>query len=409
MKILVICQHYPPEPFRLGDLCEAMIERGHQVTVVTGTPNYPTGNLYPGYEHGARRVEMVHGVEIHHCPIHLRKPGLLHRVWNYYSFVWSSCRMVDKLAADFDVVYVHQLTPVMMAQAGVRWAKRHGKKCVLHCLDLWPESLLVGGIRKGSLIYRYFLGVSKGIYQKADRILVTSKGAISYFQDVLGMKTANIGYLPQYAENLFSNIPAKAYHEPPYHFMFAGNVGEFQSVETIVEAARLLQDNERIRIHVVGDGISLDKCRKLGEGLDNLIFHGRHPVEKMTDFYSMADVMLVTTKDLPSMEGLLPGKVQSYLAAGKPILGACRGETMHVIRDAECGLSVAAEDSRGLAECMKEMADHPDRFFQYGVNARRFYETYFDKESFMSRLEAELQEYCEEHPGKKNISEVVVG
>ena len=159
MKILVVCQYYAPEPFRIADICRALAERGHQVTVVTGTPNYPEGEIYPGYEKGARRDEMLDGVRVHRCPLVPRKTGALHRFLNYYSFVWSAEQYLRGLRENFDVVFVNQLSPVMMAQPGLTWAKKHGKKCVLYCLDLWPESLLMGGISRDSLIYRLFLRI----------------------------------------------------------------------------------------------------------------------------------------------------------------------------------------------------------------------------------------------------------
>ena len=144
MRILVVCQYYSPEPFRLTDICEALVQQGHQVTVVTGTPNYPEGEIYPGYEKGRHAHEVIQGVEVYRCPIIPRKQGAVYRFLNYYSFVLSASRQLRRMQEDFDVVFVNQLSPVMMAQPGLSWAKRHGKRCVLYCLDLWPESLLVG-------------------------------------------------------------------------------------------------------------------------------------------------------------------------------------------------------------------------------------------------------------------------
>lgn len=166
MRILVVCQYYKPEPFRVADICERWAAQGHTVTVVTGTPNYPEGEIYPGYEGTAHRDEIVNGVRVHRCPIHPRKRGALHRFWNYYSFVFASKRYLSRLEEDFDVVLVNQLSPVMMAEGALQWAKRHGKKTVLYCLDLWPESLSAGGVRPGSLIYRVFWHISRRIYRR---------------------------------------------------------------------------------------------------------------------------------------------------------------------------------------------------------------------------------------------------
>jgi len=319
MKILVVYQHYYPEPFRLPDICETLVQRGHSVTVVTGTPNYPEGEIYAGYENGKRADEIIRGVRVHRCPLIPRKTGAFYRLLNYYSFAWSSTWYVHNLKEEFDVVFAHQTSPVMMSQAAVHWAKRNGKKCVLYCLDQWPESLLAGGIKKNSIIYKFFLRVSRNIYRRADDILVSSRGFISYFDKVLKLGYKPIQYLPQYAEDLFDNLPEVTGKKDQIDFMFAGNVGVLQSVETIVEAARLLGNESGIHIHIVGGGIALDNCRKLAEGLTNITFHGRHEVTEMPKFYAMADAMLITMKDDPVLSSTLPGKVQTYMAAGKPV------------------------------------------------------------------------------------------
>lgn len=391
MKILTVCQYYRPEPFRVSDICEALAEAGHEVTVVTGLPNYPEGEVYPGYEHAAGRDETVGGVRVHRCALHPRKRGALHRFWNYYSFVASSTRYLSELKEDFDVVFVNQLSPVMMAQGALRYAKKHGKKTVLYCLDLWPESLTAGGIRPGSLIYRVFLGISRRIYRAADEILVTSRGFIPYFRDVLGLDTGKLRYLPQYAEGLFSDIPPVAPHGGPYHFLFAGNIGEMQSVDTILAAARELEGSASVHIDIVGDGSDLSRCRELAKDLSNVTFHGRHDVGEMPGFYQRADAMLVTLKDEPSISQTLPGKVQSYLAAGRAVVGAINGETAAVIDAADCGVCVPAEDAHALAEQLRALAETPERFAVYGANARRFYEENFQKEAFLAVLTEALR------------------
>ena len=154
MKILVICQYYSPEPFRHSDICEELVKRGHEVTVVTGLPNYPMGKIYDGFRHGKKRDEQINGVKIHRCFIIGRRHGAIFRFLNYYSYAISSHFYVKHLKDDFDVVFVNQLSPVMMAKAGITYKKKHNKKLVLYCLDLWPESLVAGGITRGSFIYK---------------------------------------------------------------------------------------------------------------------------------------------------------------------------------------------------------------------------------------------------------------
>lgn len=393
MKILVVCQYYAPEPFRISDICQALVQEGHSVTVVTGTPNYPEGNIYPGYEKGAKADEVLAGVRVHRCPLIPRKTGAIYRFLNYYSFVFSSERYLRQLKEEFDVVFVNQLSPVMMAQAGLSWAKRKGKKCVLYSLDLWPESLCAGGIRRGSAIYRLFWKISRSIYQKADHILVTSKGFIPYLKEQLRVDT-ECSHLPQYAETLFDAVTECAEHPAPYHFVFAGNIGQVQSVQTILQAAAILKDDARAVFDIVGDGVSLADCRELARELPNVVFHGRRDVTEMEHFYGMADAMIVSLKDDPVLASTLPGKVQSYMAAGRAVVGSIGGEAATLIREADCGVCAAPEDSVELAEKIRVLLDKPEMFRVYGQNAKAYYQKHFRKETFMEKLVAVLQDHC---------------
>lgn len=393
MKVLVVCQYYKPEPFRISDICEALAGEGHQVTVVTGTPNYPEGVIYPGYEKGAHADEVIGDVTVHRCPLIPRKTGALYRFLNYYSFVFSANKYLRSVREDYDVVFVNQLSPVMMAQPALRWAKRHGKQCVLYCLDLWPESLTAGGIGRDHPIYKVFYRISRKIYQKADHILVTSRGFVSYLRDYIGTDRP-ISYLPQYAEALFDRVPECRVHEGPYHFVFAGNVGDMQSVETIIEAAALLKEDSRAVFDIVGDGVALARCREMAAELPNVVFHGRRDVSEMEYFYTMADAMLVTLKDDPVMASTLPGKVQSYMAAGRAVVGSIGGETAALIPEADCGICAAPENAAALAEKIRELLDSPESFARFGKHAKAYYQSTFRKEAFIQKLLSVLSDHC---------------
>lgn len=390
MKILVVCQYYYPEPFRISDICEEMVRRGHEVTVVTGVPNYPEGITYPGYENGRKRNETISGVQVYRCFTVPRKTDMLHRLLNYYSYALSSSAFVKKLPGDFDVVLVNQLSPVMMARAGITYARKHHVPVVMYCLDLWPESLTAGGIRKGSLVYRLFHCVSGRIYRQMDRILITSRLFAGYLNGEFGVPMGRIEYLPQYAEDIFEKIPAKPAGST-VDLMFAGNIGEVQSVDTVLEAAELLKD-EPVNFHIVGGGTDLEHLRQTASALnlENVIFYGRRPLEEMPGFYEKADAMLVTLKADPVLSSTLPGKVQSYMAAGKPVIGAIDGETAEVIRAAQCGFCGPAEDAAALAENIRRFVSSKERD-RMAQNARAFYEANFTRQRFMNRLEKEVE------------------
>lgn len=388
MNILVICQYYWPEPFRITDICEALVERGHEVTVVTGTPNYPMGEIYPGYENGKKCDEVIHGVTVHRCEISPRKTGTVNRLKNYFSFPIASKRYVKTLVDDFDVVFVNQLSPVMMAEAGIWYKKHHGKKMVLYCLDLWPESLCIGGVRRNSIIYRVFKKISKSIYRTADEILVTSRSFQPYLSKMFGIAEEKIHYLPQYAESQFLELPSKPQGDI-FELLFAGNIGTAQSVDTILDAAELLQD-EKVRFHIVGDGIELERLKKRAANLKNVIFYGRKPLEDMPQYYAMADAMLVTLTDDPVISLTLPGKVQTYMAAGKPIIGAINGETALVLNEAQGGYCGSACNGAVMADHISQLLSSSN-VLQIGKKNREYYLRMFSKAHFLDQLLSHLQ------------------
>lgn len=396
MRILVSCQYYYPEPFNTTDFCEELVNRGHDVTVLTGLPNYPEGNLYPGYEDGAGRVEHRNGVRIVRVKERPRKKGSVNRVLNYLSFWCCGCKAAAKLADQFDVVIGYQLSPVMQVDPGLLYAKRHGIRSLIWCLDLWPASLLAGGFRENSLPFKWMKAVSKRIYSEADRVAVTSPLFDEYFRNELGLNIADSTYLPQYADTAFleSAEPVnEGFESGKIHVTFAGNVGHAQSVETIVEAAALMPADSTVVFHIVGSGSALEGCKSRASELklSNIVFHGRRPAEEMPAYYAASDAMLVTFASSPMATYTLPRKVTTYLAAGKPVLAALSGETKRVLDEAGCGIACGIEDAQGLARISREfeLSDLKD---EMGRAARAYYMDNFAKDQFFSKLEGLLEE-----------------
>ncbi len=383
MNILVICQYYYPEPFRITDICEALADEGHRVTVITGTPNYPMGEIYPGYENGNRADEVLNGVKIHRCKTAPRKTGAMNRLKNYFSYAFQSKKYIKTLPDEFDVVFVNQLSPVMMAEAGIAYKKKYGKKLVLYCLDLWPDSLCVGGIRKNSLIYKAFWQISRRIYRQADEILITSSSFKEHLSAQFQIPESKISYLPQYAEAQFLNMPEKTQGDV-FNLVFAGNVGTAQSIDTIIDAAVQLRQ-EKVLFHIVGDGVELDRLRAKANDLNNVVFHGRKPLEQMPQYYEMADAMLVTLTADPTISLTLPGKVQTYMAAGKAIVGAADGETARVLNEAQGAYCGRAEDAQQLAQNIRELM-HSGEARNVGSANREHYYDCFSKERFMREI-----------------------
>lgn len=391
MKILVISQHYYPENFRITDICETLVQLGNEVTVITGLPNYPEGVVLKEYRNKKNRFQIMNGVKIIRCFEIGRGKNKIKLFLNYYSICLSMRKKAKHLKEDFDVVLINQLSPVMVAWAGLKYAKKHKVSTYLYCYDLWPDSLAAGGIKKDSLIYKYYYRISNKIYKKADSIMVTSKLFINYFQNIHHIERKKLFYLPQYCEDLFDKIQSKEKIENKYEFVFAGNIGKMQSVETIIEAANLIKNDLSIHIHIVGNGSNLEQCKNLVKNynLENIIFHGRQPIEKMKYFYELADAMIVTLKNNEVISNTLPGKVQSYMSAGKPIIASINGETQLILKEAKCGLICNAEDYHELANLFLQFKTENAKIL--GKNAKEYYLNNFSKDLFFKSLIEKLE------------------
>lgn len=392
MKLLVVCQHYWPEPYPLADICEALAARGHEVTVLTDVPNYPMGYTYDEYRNGKNREQSRNGVTIRRCFTIGRRKNILFRFLNYYSYALSSSVKAALLKEDYDVVLAYQTSPVMMSSGAYAYAGKHGKRVLLYCLDLWPASLSAGGIGENSPIYRYFRKVSRRLYRKADRLLVSSRQFTGYLQDNFGIASDKIGYLPQYAYGSYE-APEAEQKKTTVDLMFAGNVGSAQNLSTAIYAAGILSDcHPELRWHIVGDGSELEKLKRLAAelGLSCVVFHGRRPPEEMPALYAKADAMLVLLMDDPFISLTLPAKVQGYMAAGKPVIAAARGEIPAVLTESGCGICVEPENPQALAEAVEQFLSLPDRR-ALGKNAMKYYEAHFKKETIIERLENELE------------------
>ena len=228
-----------------------------------------------------------------------------------------------------------------------------------------------------------------------DRVLVTSRLFICYLKNEFNIDERMIEYLPQYAEDLFEELPIRE-NDGISNFVFAGNIGNMQSVETILHAAERLI-SEPVRFHIVGSGSDLERLLKLAKDkkIENVIFYGRKPLTDMPSYYRKADAMLVTLKKDHVLSFTLPGKIQSYMAAGKPIIGAIDGETAVIIQNSKCGLVGCAENSEELAKNILKFI-HLNRSEKetLGKNARAFYQQNFAEKAFMNKLEYELSNFC---------------
>ena len=371
---------------------------------MAGIPNYPEGKIYTDYRYNKKRREIIEGVTIYRTYTIPRKKSVVYRLLNYFSFAISSTigvllgKYKTKDGSNFDCVFVNQLSPVMMAWAGMAYKNKYRKPMFLYCMDVWPDSLTVGGVKQDGLIFKLFKFISKKVYQASDYIFVTSPSFKNYFVQQFDILEQKITYLPQYAEDLFIPDESKVNKES-VDLTFAGNIGKAQNLETILKAASLIEKNtdlpKKIHFHFVGDGTELLRMQALAQelGLENVSFYGRRSLQEMPSFYKKSDAMLVSLIGDSIVSRTIPGKVQSYMAAGKPIIGAISGDTKTIVEEAKCGFVSPEQDVEQLAQniCKFSILSTEEQR-ELGKQARCYYENHFSKEQFMTQLENYLRE-----------------
>ncbi len=402
MRILVVSQYFWPENFRVNDLVKEWMQRGHEVTVLTGIPNYPAGKVFDEYRKQPSAFAEFEGAQVLRVPILTRGTGGIRLMLNYLSFVFTACsfgpwRLRGKSA---DVIFVFEPSPVTVGLPAVWLGRIKKAPVVFWALDLWPETLVAIGVVRSPKILGWVELMVRFIYNRCTLVLGQSRGFLNSIARYCDDK-AKIRYFPSWAEDVFTDGSVQMAPEVPewtdgFTVVFAGNIGEAQDMPGVLDAAERLKNDVSIRWIIVGDGrksawLQTELERR---GLDGqVLLPGRFPVERMPSFYAHADALLVSLKSDPVFSMTIPGKVQSYLMAGIPLLGMLDGEGAAVIRDAQAGLTCDAGDGAGLAKAvMALVAMPPDKRKQLGLNGQKYAQLEFGRAQLMNRVEALLNE-----------------
>lgn len=394
MKILIVSQYYYPERFLINEIAPELVKRGHEVTVLTGKPNYPEGIVNKNYRFGKKKYEIINGVEVIRVFETGRHKGKIPLMINYISFALSGSIRAKFIKKKYDIVFSYQLSPVTSAYAAIVYKKKYKVPHLLYCLDIWPESAAASVGNKESLFYKMLSKISKGVYKSCDTIAVTSAPFIEYLNNANNVSLNKMVYIPQHSNGELLNLDLDKPSGDVKNFMYAGNLGHGQTVEVILQAAALIKKRKDFKVHLVGGGSMLQELRDfvIKENMqEKIVFHGQHPMDEMKDFYKLADALIITLRGNNFVGNTMPGKLQTYMTVGKPIFGAINGAAKEVIDDAKCGACVASGDYKGLADLMVDFLDNSEKYADCGKNARKYFKNNFTKEIFMNRLEKELE------------------
>lgn len=364
MKILFVSQYFYPENFAISNLAFELVREGHEVTVLTGQPNYGFKQILPGYEN--LYYEVIKGVKIHRVKIKPRKKSRWSLIRNYLSFYFSANRFIRTFNETFDVVYTASLSPLISIVPGLRYAKKHHLKTFLHCLDLWPEAISATGmLNKLGLLYALVNKWSASIYHQLDLIGISSPSFASYLINHHHLSAEKLVLLPQ-----------PSLLEPQFKIKkrtnklvvsFVGNLGKLQPLTTLLEAAELLQ-KENILFKIVGEGSDSQEVLNLIKRLNlkNVEYLGPLTKQDVDTILKESDLGFLILKDEGAVGQTIPNKLVMYLAYGLPIVGILSGDGAKLIETQQLGL-VVINEKNALKEALltfKNMSDEQFEIYQ---------------------------------------------
>ncbi len=405
MKILFLTQYYPPEigapQNRLHELAVRLRAHGVEVEVLTALPNYPKMEIQEAYKNGKNREEIIDSIPVHRSWIYVSKSkGIISRLLNYFSFVWSSYWRGRKLGK-YDFLLVES-PPLFLGYSAMRLAKKMKAKLIFNVSDLWPESAEKLGIVTNKRLLKLAYNLEATCYQRATLITGQTEGIVNDINQ--RFPEASLYWLPNGVDVDFydpdkvkpTNFREKnGFTSQDVLFFYGGILGHAQGLEVIVHAANELKDQVNIQFIMQGSGPEKDKLMKLKEDFQLNNVHFLDPVSKldMPGIVKAVDVALVPLKNLPLFQGAIPSKVFEALSMKKPLLLGVDGEARrHFIEKAEAGLFFEPENARELAKQAKILALDESKRRIMGDNARKYVEEHFNRNKLAASFLEKLKE-----------------
>ncbi len=403
MRILIISQYFWPENFQINFLAKELVKKKHQVTVLTGLPNYPQGKIYPGYRRFWPSKESWHGVEIIRVPLIPRGNKSNFRLAiNYLSFAATATIFSPFFCRKpYDVIFAFEPSPITQVLPAIFQRKLKKIPLLLWVQDLWPQSLTATKNINSPFILGWMNKLVAFIYHRCDAILMQSQAFSTHIQS-FGISQSKLHYVPNSTEDCYkplSLLPHADCFKLPAGFkiIFAGNIGSAQAIPTILAAAERLRSYEGIQWIFAGDGSSREFLQHeiSAKQLERTVhWIGSFPAQEMPYLLSACDVLLLSLNKSEIFSVTIPSKLQSYLASGKPIIAAIDGETGRIVQETRSGLAVTAEDPEQLAAAVLTIhnlaAEERESMGRRGFS---YYHEHFEAQKLIVKLESLFQMY----------------
>lgn len=399
MKINVFSYVFWPEYFLINELTEELARRGHDIAIQTSLPNYQSGNLAENFSFfKGPYTQLFHGSKVFRYPVVPRKKSFVFLAFNYASNIIMGFFNLFRLPKA-DVYFFFATSPLLFILPVVLLKKMTKKPLVIWYQDLWPDSFFaVTGIDSRGFLLRILNPFIRFIYKNTDLMLLQSPAFSENLNryDYRGRTEIVYNWAPEFqplAEKVewVNGLPADK-----FIITFAGNIGKVQALDHLIEAAITVQvEMPQVHFALVGEGSYLPDLKKKADQLclKNIGFYGRKPINDMPALFQRSDALLVSLKDDPTFNTVVPSKIQAYMTSGKPIIAFLNGVGAEVVSAAKCGVVVSADDSLKLVEGIKELlALAPSERLEMGENGKNFFKQNFEKKMTIDKLERLLIE-----------------
>ncbi|HKN17209.1 MAG TPA: glycosyltransferase family 4 protein [Candidatus Sulfotelmatobacter sp.] len=407
MKILYISQYFPPEmgapAARVAELSRHWVSLGHEVTVLTGFPNHPTGVVPAEYRSRFRRLvghEQVDGVNVVRTwllPFPNRKAH--ERMLNYSSFCISAASTGLFLSRP-DVVIAS--SPQLLVGLSGWWVAQWRRvPFVFEVRDLWPESLAAVGLGNAdSLLHKTLAKIAGFLYRSADRVVVVTAAFEEYLVEHWQMPREKVSMIENGVETLLfspdggTTLRQELCAEGRFVVAYIGTMGMAHGLETVIAAAAQLQDtNPEIIFLVVGEGAEKERIVGLARGraLSNLRFIDQQPREKIPAYICASDVCLVPLKRTDVFKTVIPTKMLEFMSCARPVILGVDGQARAILEEARAGLVVEPENSGALANAIRFLNANRERSRELGQNGRDYIIRKFSRRQTAERYIGVLQ------------------
>lgn len=410
MKVLVITQYFPPESALLPySVAKGLADTGHQVRVITGFPNYPTGRVFDGYKQQWRQREVIDGMDVLRVPLWAdHSLNSVKRMLNYATFGVSSAS-ARRFARGADVIYVYatQMTPALGPWL---WRMIGGAPYVLHVQDLWPDSITGSSLVEPGLKARLMSGILNlwltSVYRRASGVIGIAPTMVeTLIRRGVDSSKAHLcfNWAPGPADRAAGGPMPEMTDREGCSIVFAGNVGDMQDLETVVYAAHRARDTG-LQVTIVGEGVALPRLQQVADGLGcgNVEFRKRVPREEVARVYAKTDFSLVTLKNLQNFRGTVPSKFQASLAYGVPVITTVQGDVRGLVEQLDVGFTADAESVESLeAAFRRAAASTAEERQSMAARARRAYAERFSQSAGVKAIEGILTRAARSRPDTK--------